>query len=306
MYHFIVNPNARTGLGHKIWVQLEAVLKSRSVPYQVHFTHYQNHAASIAKKITSDGKKHTIVALGGDGTVNEVVNGITDLSLTTLGYIPIGSSNDFARGMNIPQDPFAALELVLSPSAFTYTDIGVLSMGDTMRRFAGSSGIGFDAAVCERVAVSKLKSFLNRIKLGKLTYAAIALSQLAFMKKVHLSLTLDDGTEKEFPDSYFAAGLLQGYEGGGLLFCPNAKKADGLLDIIVVSGLSRLKVITLLPLAFRGKHTRFRGVHIFRAKSASIKSDIKASVHTDGEPLSRQRELRISLAGEKLRVITRG
>lgn len=95
MYHFIVNPNARSGLGQKVWSNLEIILKTRNIDYEVHFTKYQKHATMLTKKITSDGNEHTVVALGGDGTVNEVVNGIVDFDKTILGYIPIGSSNGF-------------------------------------------------------------------------------------------------------------------------------------------------------------------------------------------------------------------
>ena len=109
MYHFIVNPNARSGLGQKVWKDLEIMLKTRNIEYEVHFTKYQKHATAMTQKITSDGNEHTVVALGGDGTVNEVVNGIVDFDKTILGYIPIGSSNDFARGLKLPKEPEKAL-----------------------------------------------------------------------------------------------------------------------------------------------------------------------------------------------------
>ena len=97
MYDFIVNPNARSGLGGRIWKELEQLLKEQKAEHRVHFTKYQRHASRIAEEITTDGEEHTIVVLGGDGTVNEVLNGITELSKVTMGYIPMGSSNDCAR-----------------------------------------------------------------------------------------------------------------------------------------------------------------------------------------------------------------
>ena len=109
MYNFIVNPNARSGLGQSVWKELEAILRKDNIEYQVCYTKYQKHATSIVREITSDGEDHTIVALGGDGTVNEVVNGIVHLDKTILGYIPIGSSNDFARGLELPTNPEDAL-----------------------------------------------------------------------------------------------------------------------------------------------------------------------------------------------------
>ena len=110
MYHFIVNPAARSGLGKETWRELRPLLDQKELPYQVHFTRYQTHATKIAKEITSDGARHILIVLGGDGTVNEVLNGICHLSQTELGYIPLGSGNDLARGLGLPADPKEALE----------------------------------------------------------------------------------------------------------------------------------------------------------------------------------------------------
>ena len=161
MYTFIVNPNAKTGLGYQVWSSLEAILKEKNVNYQVFFTKYQKHATRLAQKLTQESGAKTLIVLGGDGTINEVINGIEDLDGTVLGYIPIGSSNDFARGMGLSTDPVQALKHILSPEHFTYINIGTAMYAGKTRRFAVSSGLGFDAGVCHQVYVSKLKKLLN-------------------------------------------------------------------------------------------------------------------------------------------------
>ena len=192
MYHFIVNPNARSGLGHKVWKDLEIILKKRNIEYEVHFTKYQKHATTMTQKITSDGNEHTVVALGGDGTVNEVVNGIVDFDKTILGYIPIGSSNDFARGLKLPKEPEKALELILTCPRLHPMNVGELRYKDKLRRFAVSSGLGFDADIVHESVVSPVKYILNKMKLGKLTYVLVAIHRLFLTTPCTLTITLDN------------------------------------------------------------------------------------------------------------------
>lgn len=136
MYAFIVNPHSRTGLGLKIWRQLELILKERKIKYQLCMTRYPRHASEFAEKLTETYDDLTLVALGGDGSINEVVNGIRDLSKVTFGYIPVGSGNDFARSMKLGRDPQKILEQILNPGEPTYIDIGRITYGNTVRRIA--------------------------------------------------------------------------------------------------------------------------------------------------------------------------
>ncbi len=303
MYTFIVNPNARTGLGLKTWKILEHILKERGISYQVFFTKYQKHATKITKKLTGELGHRTVIAVGGDGTINEVINGIADLSVTTLGYIPIGSSNDFARGMGLSTDPVNALEHILFPTRFAYVNIGVLNCQNEKHRFAVSSGFGFDAGVCRQIMVSNLKKVLNRLHLGKLSYACVAIQQLLSMTPRQMTLVLDHDRQIIFDKVYFAAAMNQKVEGGGFKFCPKADPSDDMLDIIVVAGLSKLKILTLLPTAFPGWHTRFKGVYIYRCREAAFQSERPLPVHTDGEPVFPKRQLNLSLEEEHLRLI---
>lgn len=303
MYTFIVNPNARTGLGLKTWKTLELILKERGVSYQVFFTKYQKHATRIAEKLTEENDHRMIIALGGDGTINEVINGISDLSRTTLGYIPIGSSNDFARGMGLSTDPVNALEHILFPTRFAYVNIGVLNYQNKKRRFAVSSGFGFDAGVCHQILISNLKKILNRIHLGKLSYAGIAIRRILALTPRQMTLILDHDRYIIFDKVYFAAAMNQKVEGGGFRFCPNADPSDDMLDVIVVAGLSKLKILLLLPTAFKGWHTRFKGVYTYRCKEAEFRSEHPLPVHTDGEPIFLQRYVNLSLEKEHLRLI---
>lgn len=305
-YIFIVNPNSRSGQGYRLWEQVEPVLKERRIRYQALFTKYRQHAVKMVQELTAGLNHHTIVVVGGDGTINEVVNGIEDLSKVTLGYIPMGSSNDFARSLHIPTDPIQALNNILSPSRCLSVNIGILRYEDKKRRFAVSSGMGFDAGICHEAMVSPIKSLLNTLRLGKLTYVGIALRQILTIAPGQITVTLDDSRKLHFKRAYFATAMNLPFEGGGFKFCPDADCKDGLLDVIVISGLSKLKILTLLPTAYKGWHTRFSGVYLFTCRKMEIASSISLPLHTDGEPVLRQTNISISLESENLRIIAGG
>ena len=302
-YEFIVNPKSRSGMGKRIWDTLELELKKRRVEYKVYPTERRKHAEKIASALTSDNERHRIVVLGGDGTVNEVVNGIRFPEKVILGYIPIGSSNDFARGLRIPSDPSEALEIVLNPRRVMDMDIGTVSRPCGTRRFAVSAGIGFDAAVCHEVSVSWWTKILNRIGLGKLSYAVVALDRLKKDRPAEMHITLDGERELVFEKTYFAAFMNLPFEGGGFRFCPDALPEDGLLDIVILSGVSRLKALFLLPTALVGKHVLFRGVTILRCRKAEAETDRPMPIHTDGEPLFLRNSIKAEIREEKLKVI---
>lgn len=303
MYHFIVNPNSRSGLGKETWAMIEPVLVEKNIDYQIYETKYQRHATAITAKITAEKGPHTIVVLGGDGTVNEVINGIVHLSDVTLGYIPIGSSNDFARGFKLPKNIMVALDYIINPIKHVSMDIGFITYGDhKKRRFSVSTGIGFDAGVCHEIMVSKFKTFFNKIKLGKLGYTAVAFSQLIKAKPAPMDITIN-GKTTHYNHVLFAAAMNHKYEGGGFMFAPKADPLDGVLDFIIVNDISKPYVLCLLPLAFRGLHTFSKKISLMRGTTATFKSSVPLPIHTDGEPVFLRREMSIGLETERLKVI---
>lgn len=304
MYNFIVNPNARTGLGKKVWKDLEALLKKEQVDYQVYFTKYQTHATAITSEITSGEEEQIVVALGGDGTVNEVVNGIVNFDKTIFGYIPIGSSNDFARGLELPKDPVDALNAILTCPNLHEMNVGELRYKNKLRRFAVSAGIGFDADICHEAVVSRVKAFLNKIKLGKLTYVGIAVHRLFLTTPRTVTVTLDNEKQITYPRTYFVALMNNRFEGGGVKFAPKAKNNDDKLDVVIAADVPKLKALMLFPLAFAGLHVYFKGIHMHTVKHIEIQAERALPIHTDGEPIFLQSHLTACCAPKKIRVIT--
>ncbi|MCM1189285.1 MAG: diacylglycerol kinase family lipid kinase [bacterium] len=306
MYHIIVNPASRSGKGLKIWKeQVEPTLRQNNVLYQVCFSEKAGDVPRLAGELVSsaDGPM-TLVILGGDGTVNEALQGIPDFSGVTLGYIPTGSSNDLARDLKIPTDPAAALELILHSGKCQSMDLGTVSYPDgKKRRFAVSCGIGFDAAVCEEASRSKVKEFLNKIGLGKLTYLGIALKQLFATRAVSAKLTLDDNPPVDIGSILFTACMLHRFEGGGFMFCPGADASDGLLDLCAAGDLSKLLVLFALPTAFKGKHYRFNGITPYLAKKVTIEASSPLWVHTDGEVTRKSGRITVTCEQNALHII---
>lgn len=306
MYHFIINSHAKSRLGHRIWNDIEGYLKNQRFEYKKYFTRDVGHATQMAKQITSQGVDTiTIVILGGDGTLNEVLNGLQYIDGVTLGYIPIGSSNDFARGMDISTDYIREVHKIIHPKKFIRLDYGVATYGGESRRFLISSGIGFDAAVCHEVNHSPLKKLLNYLRIGKLTYGLVAVKQLAGMPYIIGKITLDDKKSKSFDKIFFSSVHVQKYEGGGFMFCPDADATDGYLDLCVAENITRSRVLSILPYAKKGKHVTTPGIHIYRCKKAVFQMRREQFVHIDGETEEKEmfNEVKFETSPDKIRFI---
>lgn len=309
MYYFIINPHSSSGRGLSVWKNIEEYLKKQQISYRHYYTKKAGDARKFADKLTLKRKNIILVILGGDGTVNEVINGIHDLSSVTLGYIPAGSSNDLARDVGIPRDPHKALKIILNPTHTMAMDIGEITYfdGDTSkkRKFAVSCGIGFDAAVCHEALHSPVKNALNRFHLGKLTYLGIALKQLIKAPKGECRIYFDKSSPVTLPRFLFVTSMIHRYEGGGFKFCPDADCRDGMLDTCAVGNLSKLKIPFILPTGYTGKHLLYKGIRAYRSRSMRIVSTSRLPVHCDGESCGFHWEILVTCKKEQLHMIVK-
>lgn len=302
MYDIIVNPSSQSGRGKKLWEQtVKPALDGRGLSYRVHFSRQAGDVSRLARDLTG---KRNVILLGGDGTLNEFLQGAEHLEDLSVGYIPAGSSNDLARDIHISKNPAKALERILSGGRALSLDIGEITFPDgSRRRFAVSCGAGFDAAVCEESNRSGLKKKLNRIGLGKLVYLGIALKQLLGAGTVSCRLTLDGHETVKIPNILFLAAMIHRYEGGGFQFCPKADCSDGLLDLCLVENLPKWLILAALPTAYFGKHYLFHGIRAYRARKLHIMTSSPLWVHTDGEVPGAFRECTVECLQGKLRMI---
>lgn len=312
MYHVIVNPASRSGRGKKLWEEIEPELKKRTSDYEVYFSKKAGDVAEEMRRLSSlpEEKVHAII-LGGDGTVNEALQGMEPLSKFVLGYIPTGSSNDLARDLKISKDTIRDLDLILDEKNSILMDVGELHYNEPElnekygnRRFAVSCGIGFDAAVCEEAMCSKLKDSLNKIGLGKLTYGGIGLKQVFGAPKCECKLFLDDAEEPiVFDKIFYIAGMNHKFEGGGFKFCPDAVYDDGQIDLCTVGDISPMTFIGALPKAMKGTHLGIKGIEPYRARTVRVQTGLPLWVHTDGEVCTKASDITFTLCKEQVRLI---
>ena len=307
MYHIIINPASRSGRGLKIWKkQIEPALRERKISYRSYFSNAPGEIADITAQIFSlhpEGLLRLII-LGGDGTVNEALSGMRELSRVVLGYIPTGSSNDLARALKLPKNPLDALDLILKGANAASLDLGCITYADGKKRlFAVSCGVGFDAAVCREALHSPMKTVLNKLGLGKLTYLVIALKQLLAAKKVSCQLSFEDRPPVHIQRLLFVTCMIHPYEGGGFMFCPGADAQGGLLSLCAAGDIPKLLVLFALPTAFWGRHYFAKGIEAYQAASLQIQTTSPLWVHTDGEVTQKSCSFSVSCLPKALRLI---
>ena len=301
---FIVNPTAggkdRTS---EVRAKVEEAFSTREGQYEIYVTRAPLDATEKIKAEAGTGEHIRAYACGGDGTFNECISGAVGCENVAVAPFPTGTGNDFCRSMGLPFDPFEALRSILENRRTIFMDVPVLHLGSHSYRFGISAGMGYDAAICQEVLITPGKKFLNRLHMGKLIYLMVALKQFLFLTPSPVTITLDGNKPQTFSRTWFAAVMNQKYEGGGFKFCPNASPEDGLLDVIVIEGISKLKMLFCLPSALWGKHTRIRGVHILQCRNVHITSAHSLPVHKDGESGGIQREFSVTIEKKPLKII---
>lgn len=299
--HIIYNISARSGKTRLIWRELKKLLTEQKIDFQAHRTLREGHATQITRSLCALPDPAVYIAvLGGDGTINEVLNGITDFEKVRLGVMPTGSGNDFGRSLWIPKRPPDALEKIIAcmqreeeGTAVPRIDLGQVRWNgcEVPRIFGISSGVGLDALVCKKALTSKLKKFLNRIHLGKLTYVLLTVQSLFSMDTAELSLICRTGADGEDAEetcirmsrTIFAAAMNLRAEGGGVPMAPRAVPTDGLLSLCCASDIPKWKTFLFLPFLVAAKHEKIKGFSVFDVKELVLHADKPMVLHADGE-----------------------
>jgi diacylglycerol kinase (ATP) len=304
---FIINPKAGNGSCMGTWKAIERKLIEMGFHYFAYFTEYPGHAKQISAQIAAKiHEEEMIIAVGGDGTLHEVMNGVMDNQDIILGFIPGGSGNDFSRGFHIPADPIEALNAMirLMKKEAPMIDTGKINLDDGNEHyFINNMGAGFDALISYEVNQSRLKGLLNKLRLGRLVYVFILLKKLFTYHCSTISIMID-GKKHIFENTWFVTVSNQPFYGGGMKIAPNAIPDDGLLDITIVHHLSRIKLLFVFISVFSGKHIYFKEVEMLKGRTISIDSTSSLFVHADGEYIGHT-PLTIQIHPHSLRVLAR-
>lgn len=274
---FVINPVAGNGNSLKKWKQFK---KALAFPHEIVVTEYAGHAMDLVKSLGSSKHPCLVIGFGGDGTLREVIAGAAGAANIIVGSVAAGSGNDFSRGFYSFRDG-ASIERFLENPAFSKEDLGEFR-DEEICRFASSSGIGFDAEISVLVNHSRAKKALNRIGAGKLVYMVYVIRTLISFQKFGLSVE-QDGQKRVFQDVWFAAASNQPYFGGGMKISPASRTDDGLLELTVVHGISRLKLLLVFGTVFTGSHTKFKEVVQLCAKDFHLTADTEVYRHVDGD-----------------------
>lgn len=269
--HVFVNPVAGGGRCAKAYRNVVRTLRDAGLVCKVMLSQYPGHITEMASELAAKRGDETIVVCGGDGTVNEVINGIAGTDIA-LGVVPLGTANDFAAGVGLSRDIESACTAIREGGARRIDLIRV--NGD--RFFAGVGCVGFDAeiaAFASRRRRDKSSAFLLHVMGGLVKFASYK------PKTVELRF----GGERYFGDILLVAfGNMKSY-GRGMLITPEAEPDDSLLDICVVRPMSRLKMMYVFPSLYKGGHVDNNKVTLHQSKAVYVQSVGPMDFYADGD-----------------------
>ena len=275
----ILNPAGNRGRSAKLRAPLEKTLAGGRG--ELALTSAPGEAQRIAGDAARAGR--SIIAVGGDGTLSEVANGIlASGQRVPLGIVPAGSGNDYAcQTLKLPRDPLQALEIALHATP-TPMDAGAVND----RFFINSLGVGLDANIAARAERLKHVPLLR----GNALYQVASVYELLFQYHhcPQLRVSLDGAAQDQRPYTVAAVTIGPTY-GGGFRINPNADSTDGMFDVCLIVKPGQMRALRLLPMVKQGKHTDQPEVRQLLARSLVLEADQPIHAHCDGEVFSAQR-----------------
>ncbi len=278
----IVNPAAGAGSTYKKWSLISSLLKSAGLAFDSQFTEGRGHGIELAREAAGAGYKF-VVAVGGDGTIHEVANGLMDLPRgenLPLGIVSTGTGSDLARSIGVNRDFAQACSRLTSPERLRI-DVGLVeySLKRERRRryFINSAGMGFDATVVK--ATEQLPKFWG----GTVPYLiGLARSFIGYTNK-NVTIRVGEMVQKARVVSVVVAN--GGYFGGGMHVAPGARLDDSLLNAVIVGDFGKIELLKTFPRVYKGTHLGHPKIAMQMVKRISVESTRRMLLHADGELL---------------------
>jgi diacylglycerol kinase (ATP) len=278
----IVNPAAGASTTYKKWSLIHSLLKSTGLAFDYQFTEGKGHGIELAREAAERGYDF-MVAVGGDGTIHEVANGIMqspNIAKAALGIVGTGTGGDLVRSIGLPHDYALACSKLTSEHRMT-VDLGLVQYVQNkqakQRFFINSAGIGFDATVVK--ATEQLPKFFG----GTLPYlVGLAHSFIGYKNKT-VTIRIGEMIEKIRVLSIVVAN--GGYFGGGMHVAPEARLDDSLLDTVIVGDFGKIELLKTFPRVYKGTHLSHPKIRLEKVTSISIESSKSFLLHADGELL---------------------
>lgn len=288
----LANPFAGKGRGRSVADAAVGRLRERGVDVRVYSGATAVETAELAALAVAE-RPAVIVVIGGDGTLSGILDVLVDGAIP-VALVPAGTGNDLARALGLPRhDPTGAADVALDGVARTI-DVGEVRSGGVVARFLTIAALGFDAKVSERT---------NRLRWphGALRYYLALVIELARLRPSRFTVAVDGGVTAERPGTLIAVGNTPSY-GGGMPVCIGADPADGMLDLVEVAPLGRLRLLRLFPLLLRGTHLARPEVVHRRAHSVTVSAP-GLVVYADGERLGED-ECTVTVRPRALTILT--
>lgn len=287
--YFIINPDSGNKQGKKLIPRINELWKKADIAYEVYITRdHTDIAVGVSNAILIEATE--IIVAGGDGTILAIVNALDGYSIS-LGIIPCGTGNDFARSNGINLNSEKAISDILDHCITRKINIGKCNGF----HFLNVASVGIDAAIVQRT--KKVKKWVS----GPLAYLISSIIEIIWYTPLEVTLTIEG---ESYQRTVELVAIANGkYYGGGMMIAPMADSTDGYFDVVMIRSMKKLRLIRLLPTLYSGSHLRESEVEIFKSKRIQIDFSSPQDLNLDGE-LSRTNHVSIEVEKYNIDIIS--